>query len=362
MRPSVLTVCVLILVVCFILIWQTSFRPASFRAGAVDNSEPKASPPVSRNEPPLDASAAKAAAQPAPAWETRFWEIASRGGPLQSDDLELLAGTIPGDQIQAALDRLAVDQSGPAMTLIGFLARRWAANSPAEAAQWAATHLADNDLSHDVFAKIMLPWAVKDLAGAAAWVQQLPAGGNKTAAVLSLATEAATQKEGVTAITLAASLPPGSERNDLLNYSAQQWATTDRDGAVTWINQVEDPQLREKMLGEVAVNLGVQDPFAAAQLIATAMPAGQDQDNATVSVVRFWAASAPADAAAWVEQFPEGLLRNAAIENLIDVWGQDDLSQAGAWLDGLPASPSRDAAAKIYAAIPAASASDDGYH
>ena len=295
-----------------------------------------------------------------PDWEARFWDIASRGGPLQSEDLELLAATVPADQIQAALDGLAADQSDAAMTLIGFLARRWASTSPAEAAQWAATHLADNDLSHDVFSKIMVSWADKDLAGAAAWVQQLSAGGNKAAAVLSLATEAATQKEGVAAINLATSLPPSLERDSLLSYSAQQWATTDRDGAIAWINQIQDPGLRGKMLGEVVINLGVQDPVAAAQLIATAMPAGQDQYDATVNVVRFWAASTPTAAAAWVDQFPEGQFRNAAMENLIDVWGKDDLSQAGAWLDGLPASPSRDAALNSYATIlDGSSAKDD---
>jgi hypothetical protein len=287
-------------------------------------------------------------------------EIASQGGPLQSEDLELLAATVPEDQIQGALDKLAEAQSKPALTLMGFLAWRWATNSPAEAAQWAVTHLADNDLSHDVFCKIMVPWAGKDLAGAAAWVQQMPAGGNKTGAASSLATEAAAHQEPVTAINLATNLPPGQERDDLLNYSAQQWVATDRDDAVAWINQVEDPALREKMLGEVAVNLSAQDPFAAAQFVAATMPDGEERDNAAVNVIRFWASSTPADAAAWVERFPEGQLREAAMENLIDVWGKDDFSKAGVWLGELPASLSRDAAAKIYATILAASSSGNG--
>jgi hypothetical protein len=122
---------------------------------------------------------------------------------------------------------------------------------------------------------------------------------------------------------------------------------------VAWINQVPDPGLREKMLGEVAVQVGVQDPFAAADFVATALPEGKVRDAAAVNVIRFWAAASPAYAASWVEQFPEGPLREAAMENLIEVWGKDDFSTAGAWLGGLPASPSRDAAAKTYSILAA---------
>jgi len=278
-------------------------------------------------------------------------EIANRGGPLQSESLEELAATIPDDQIRTTLDQLAADQSSPAMMLVDFLARHWAANSPAEAAQWAATHLADNDVSHDVFGKIMVSWAEKDLVDAVAWVQQLPASGNKSAAAFSLASEAAARKEAMTAINLTASISPGPERDDLLNYAAQQWATTDRESAVAWINQIQDPALRESMLGKVAVNLGTQNPFAAAELIATSMGTGQVRDDAVVDVIRFWAPFASEKAAAWVDQFPESELRNAAMENLMDVWAKDDFSKAGAWLSELPKGPSRDAAVKAYAAI-----------
>jgi hypothetical protein len=363
MRKSVLAICVLVPAACLILICQSAFRPESIQTSAERAVEPEANPPVPGSELASDVSLSKQATQPTPApdWETSFGDIASRGGPLQSEDLELLAATVPDDQVQGALDKLAEDQSRPALTLIGFLARRWATNSPAEAAQWAAAHLGDNDLSHDVFRKIMVPWAGKDLAGAAAWVEQLPPGGNETAAAAALALEAAAQKDAATAINLAVNIPPGPERDGLLNYSAQQWATTDRNGAVAWINQVQDPALREKMLGEVAVNLGIQDPVAGANFVATALPEGPDRDNAAVNIVRFWAASAPADAAAWVEQFPDGQLRDTAMANLVEVWGKDDFTGAGAWLDQLPAGSSRDAAVNIYSTIQSNAVSEGGF-
>jgi hypothetical protein len=358
MRNSVLLFCGLIFAACLGLIYRSSFRP-----GSSGHPAPEANPPVQRSDPLLGDSEPAAPREPqVPEWETRFWKIASEPAWLQSqEELEELVGSMTDDQIRDALDKLGTDQSGAGIIFGRLLVRRWAEKSPAEAAQWVAG-LPDNSFGHAAFKEVVIPWAEKDLDGAVGWVQQLPEGGNKTAAELSLAAAAANQQDAVTAINLTASLPPSPERDSVLNYSVRQWATTDKDSAVAWINQVEDPALREKMLGEVAVNMGAQDPVAAAEFVATAMPDGQDRNNATVEIIRFWASSAPADAASWVEQFPEGQLRNAAMENLIDVWGKDDLSQAGAWLDGLPAGSSRDKALNSYATfLDGSSAKDDNH-
>jgi len=258
-------------------------------------------------------------------------EIADDPAWMQSqEELEELAGTLTDSQIRGVLDRLATEQSCAANILGEVLVRRWATSSLADAVLWAQ-HLPDTSFTHAVYKEIALAWAEKDLAGAVAWVQQLPAGENKTAAAFSLAFEAAAQKAAVTAINLTINIPPGPERDDLLTYAAQQWATTDTDGAVAWIKKIQDPALRETMLGKVAVNLGVDNPFAAAELIATSMGAGQIRDNAVINVVRFWTASAPEKTAAWVEQFPEGELRVAAMENLFDVWNKDDPKAASVW-------------------------------
>jgi hypothetical protein len=255
-----------------------------------------------------------------------------------------LSGTIPEDQIHDALDRLVAEQSDPSMMLVVFLGARWAEKSPAEAAKWAAAHMSDDSYGHNLFSKIMVPWAAQDLAGAVAWVQQLPAGGNKAAGAFSLATEAARQQQAVTALNLIADIPPGPRRDDLVSYSVQEWATTDEAGAVAWVNKLQDPKLRESMLGKIAVNVGAQDPAAGAKLVATKMSNGPDRDNATVTIVRFWASATPLDAAAWVIQFPEGSLRDMAMDNLVDAWGKNNLADASQWVSQLPAGHSRDIA------------------
>jgi hypothetical protein len=75
----------------------------------------------------------------------------------------------------------------------------------------------------------------------------------------------------------------------------------------------------------------------------------KDRDNTMSNVIRFWAASAPADAAAWVSRFPEGALHDLALENLMDTWGRKNSTEASQWLNQLPAGHSRNIAANALA-------------
>ena len=201
-------------------------------------------------------------------------------------------------------------------------------------------NLPDNGFGHMAFREVMIPWAEKDLTAAVAWVRQLPESGNKTAAQLSLGSEAATQKETATAITLAANLTPSPERDELLNYSVLQWAATDSASAIAWAEQVPEAAMRDKMMADIAIGLGVQDPFRAAKFIATSMTDSDARNNAVINIVRFWTASSPEQAAAWVEQFPQGPLRDAAMENVMDV--KLNSSDSGASPNQRPATHSLD--------------------
>jgi hypothetical protein len=293
-----------------------------------------------------------------PEWKKRLHEIANELD--WSESVEELAGTLPEDQIIETLNQLVKERAEmPGATLLGeLLIRRWAMNAPAEAAGWAA-RLPDNRFGQMACREAVIPWAEKDLAEAAAWVRRLPASGNKTAALLSLGYEAATRKEAATAVTLAASVPPGPERDRLLNYSIRQWAVMDRESALAWVKQAPDATLREEVLGQIAIDWGIQNPPEAAEFAMTELASGRARDNAVVNIVRFWAPSAPTQTAAWVEQFPDGPLRTAAMENLIDVWAKDDISGAGAWLSQLPADRSRDTALTVYVSFLAASSPDE---
>jgi hypothetical protein len=83
-------------------------------------------------------------------WEKRFGAIANQEPSVQSESLEELAATFPEEQITAALNKLVADPSDPARILVTFLAQRWAATSPADAAQWAMRHLTDDIFGRNV--------------------------------------------------------------------------------------------------------------------------------------------------------------------------------------------------------------------
>lgn len=49
-----------------------------------------------------------------------------------------------------------------------------------------------------------------------------------------------------------------------------------------------------------------------------------------------------------MEQFPEGTLRDHAIEGLVQLWTNRDPEQAGQWVNALPSSAGRDSALVVY--------------
>lgn len=332
MRPSVCISCLLVLAICVAIVCHS-------RIGRASNNEGKLVPVATSPAADLEIKVATLAkvmpvserAAP-PSWELRLGEIAGEPESLQSqEELEELADDIPEGQVRAALDTLSTDPSSACIIVARRLVEHWANVSPDAAAQWVA-NLPDNNFSHVASGQLMVSWAQTNLEAALMWVQGQPDGGNKTAAELTLAHEAAAGKEPVKAIELIAGLAPSQERDDLLNYSVRQWANQDRDTAVQWINQIPDETLRGQLLENVALDWAVADPVDSAQFAATVLPSGSGQDKTVVSIVRFWAVCAPNQAAAWITQSLGGDLRNVALMNLIDVWRQNNPAGTDAWL------------------------------
>lgn len=334
MRASVSLFCAFVLALCAIIVCEFRFGPAAKHPVAFVRSANCAAAVIDAGEgrwtlpPPPEVTPIRFP------WELRFGELAAEPESMQSqEELEELADGIPVMQWRAALDRLSVQLSSAGIIVARRLVERWASESPEAAAQWAAG-LPDGGFSAAMCRAAVVSWARSDPENAMAWAQQLPAGENKTAAVSLLALEVAGRTNAVAAIALADGLSPGAERDRLLVYAVQQWAVSGGDDAIEWINKIEDSGLRDEIWGKVAVDLGAQDPSAAARLITGRMTPGPRRDDALIQVVRFWAASDPAKAASWVEQLPEKNMRSAAINDVLDAWRRDDPASAAAWCGG----------------------------
>ena len=109
------------------------------------------------------------------------------------------------------------------------------------------------------------------------------------------------------------------------------------------------------------------------------MPAGDGRAGAMASVLGAWASQSPQDAAryvsqlsgseqergmkavissmvgadapytaSWIQNFPEGDVREQAGETLMKRWAKDDPKSAATWLNSLPEGATREAAAKQF--------------
>jgi hypothetical protein len=190
-------------------------------------------------------------------------------------------------------------------------------------------------------------WANSNLPAAITWAASLPEGENKDAAIVTLGFEAA-RNEPTAAIELARSLPPNRERNALLDHALNQWAASDPAAAHAWVTQIEDPELHQKLIADLAIASAENDAPNAAALAANSIPPGEDQDRVAVAIVQRWVQKAPLDAAAWVTQFPDSSARDAALQNLVTLWTTQDSHAALNWLQQLPEGNLRSLALNTY--------------
>jgi hypothetical protein len=227
-----------------------------------------------------------------------------------------------------------------------LLLERWAGKDPPAAAN-AVLKIAGWN-AREALGTVLGVWADVRLSAAISWVNQMPDGAEKQAALLRLTLEAA-RTDPVTAVSLASKLPSSPERDEMIIHATSQWAGTDPTGASAWAHEIEEGPLRDQLLTTIATIQGESDPLAAATLAIEELPPGKPRDDALVGIVQRWAQNDPNAAATWVSAFPEGALRSAAVANVVKLWVDQDARPAGEWLNTLPPSASRDNGVRAYA-------------
>jgi hypothetical protein len=210
------------------------------------------------------------------------------------------------------------------------LIHRWA-QSDAPSASAYVQQLSAGQMRQSALSGVAIEWANTNLNDAVVWARQLPDLTEQNAVLLTIANEAV-RVDPVESLRLAANLPRDNQRDELIRHAAMEWASKDAEQAVSWARQIGDVQLRSQVLMSVATTWSETDPVSAATLAATEIPEGRDQSDAVIGIIERWAQQQPEVAAAWVEQFPAGALRTAAVENLIVQWSLLDATKAKQWL------------------------------
>lgn len=155
-------------------------------------------------------------------------------------------------------------------------------------------------------------WAGRDPAAATAWASCRPAE-ERDEALSTVCFEMA-QNDPFQAVMLA-------DQNHLTNHATlpnlvQQWAQRDLAAARDWAASKPDGELKNELLERIACAWSSSDPVSAAQFALQHIAPGQTQTETVMAIVHQWASHNWDDANAWVQQFPEGPVRDRALHEL----------------------------------------------
>jgi hypothetical protein len=150
---------------------------------------------------------------------------------------------------------------------------------------------------------------------------------------------------------------PGASQTRLLTMAATEWAKQDSSATLQWVSQINDPALRQQLIGSAVVGYAELDPVAAATCLLQSAPTEAELSQSLAGITWAWAMKDPAAAAIWVADFPAGTTQQTALENLLNIWGNHDPAAATSWIEHLPDPALQTKAAKILlTALPAAAA------
>ena len=184
---------------------------------------------------------------------------------------------------------------------------------PRAAAEWTSA-LPAGARRRFALAVVALAWGASDPAAAAQWAGRLSDETERTEALAAIASEAV-RSEPILALELACSLPDAA-MTELVPRAVMEWAVGEPVAAADWAGRISSVSLRATALAGIAVVWSERDPSAAATMAVQELPAGRLQADTIVSIVQRWGRQAPEEATAWVDQFPAGDLRDAAMESL----------------------------------------------
>ncbi|HSY18996.1 MAG TPA: hypothetical protein VK815_11705 [Candidatus Acidoferrales bacterium] len=307
------------------LVWWSGRQPAKMistmeqKAGA----NPASSSPDKIIPPQKDLGALPAPARPlVPFWQDQLFALQavtnSLFGASADDFMKELQTFAEGVDIADLPDILKKLQELQAQkpTVIGRdlelrLLRRWSGSDARSAAEWAAQ--TPPEVHDEALMSAAGDWAKQDLAAATAWAGQLPADGDRQNALKSVAGVLA-YSDPQKSLALAAALPADSGRDEIITCAAGIWAANAPKDAAAWAVQIPDDTLRLQVVSATAMSWGDSDSSSAANLAINSLPAGEVQNKTVLAIVQRWGLKDAAAASAWVAQFPQGDLRQAAMD------------------------------------------------
>jgi hypothetical protein len=225
-----------------------------------------------------------------------------------------------------------------------LLARRWTETDPRSAAAWVETLGTGGDRTPFLDA-IAISWANRSASQAVDWARNLPDETEKGRALLAIAGEVGRDhpNEAMEIANEAAESPAKYESlGRLISESVHQSPI----GAESLLKSLENHPEKESLSALGLVAWADVDPVSAGKFAVENLSPGKALDDAALAIVQRWAQKEPGDAESWARQFPDGDLKDTAIAEAVRLWTLADPVAAGQFLGSLPAGHERDVATR----------------
>lgn len=272
----------------------------------------------------------------------KWFEARNAADELHQDALRTLVASLSAQGPERGFQTMEESFPPPVREeLYGPFFRQWANINPASAAdtlKGVAAAAPGARTWTDLIGQVVTQWSRGDLDGAVAWTKSLPAGAEKTHALVQLSYEWTDRAPAAAAEYARAQNDPA-----LIRIVAAKWAEADPRTALAWAGDMPAGDSKNSAVTAALTTWAQNDPASAALYVdRLTAPAGGSQ--ATLAVVSVWAQADPAQASHWVSRFPEGSVRESAMGQLVEAWAANNTEAAGRWIQQLPATRSRDVA------------------
>jgi hypothetical protein len=185
---------------------------------------------------------------------------------------------------------------------------------------WAAARFAQRNESQswhvDFMRALVENWADLNPGEAVRWVAQIEKPDEQDNMLSCLCFQVA-RSDSVRAIQIIEQQGADTDRRRMLLGSlAHEWAIQDMANAINWAAEYPAGATRDGLFTRIALAESKSSPWEAACLLVQQVPPGPAQQEAGMSILHEWALQDAVGAAAWAEEFPDGELRDRAIDEV----------------------------------------------
>lgn len=200
-------------------------------------------------------------------------------------------------------DKNDVNPAGHSRTAVGGSGRPAAGDPPLSVDQRTKLSAVANRYSED------------DPTAGLVWAKGLKDPAAREAALSEIAWSC-TGSNLSSALEAADALSVGDSRSKLAAHLVAEWSQHDAATALDWAKSRQDPEERDEAIGGWVTAMGETAPAQAGTLAVDEIRPGVVQNRSIVAVLQRWAQTDPVAAREWVDEFPEGPVKNDALREL----------------------------------------------